>query len=115
MAPYTWPDWLRVTCAGVPTQIEGVSPDGERVYFRFRWGRATLDINDEQVWSESYGDSYSGCMDTDVAIRLITAVLAYRAAHAAALAELPLGEPRPLTEHEQALTNRWIVTAPPQD
>jgi len=107
------PDWLKVTCRSVPTQIEGTSPDGEHVYFRYRWGHATLDVDDVQIWCESYGHDLSGDMDPDLAIALITAQLAARAAHRAARAALPVGDVPPLAPEEQALMDRWTATVPP--
>lgn len=119
----THPDWLRLTCHSVPTQFEGRTPDGDNVYFRFRWGHAMLEINDEIVWHERYGHDMSGDMDPDLAVALIVAQLAVRAgtegaaaqaqaAHDAARAALPLGPVPPLDPHAQALMDKWITTVP---
>lgn len=105
-----WPDWLRVTCRSVPTQIEGTTPDGEHVYFRFRWGLAQLEIGDELIWEQRYGHEMSGDMDPDLAVAIITTQLAARAAHQAARAALPLGAVPPLTPQEQALMDEWTAS-----
>lgn len=122
----TRPDWLTLTCRSVPTQIEGTTPDGERVYFRFRFGSAALWVEGALVWDDRYGHDYSGDMDPDLAIAIITtqlaargtpeddpARLAARAAHEAAREALPLGDVPPLTDQEQALMDRWTAVTPP--
>lgn len=121
------PDWLKLTCRSVPTQIEGTTPDGERVYFRFRWGSAALWVEGECVWDDRYGHDMSGDMDPDLAMALITTQLAARgtpegdpardaarAAHEAAREALPVGPVPPLGPEEQALMDRWTATVPPK-
>jgi hypothetical protein len=118
------PDWLKITCRYTPTQLEGTTPEGAYVYFRYRWGVATLDIDGTQIWSEEYGDQYGGVMDTDLAAALVTTQLGihqgdplaqalYDVAHAFARAALPVAPARPLTDAEQALLDRWTATTPP--
>jgi hypothetical protein len=118
------PDWLALTCRSAPTQMEGVSPDGDHVYFRFRWSVASVEINHETVWSEQYGHGMSGDMDPDLAAALVVAQLAARhghaaasalalAAHQAARAALPVGPVPPLAPEEQALMDRWTATTTP--
>ncbi|MFJ5532441.1 hypothetical protein [Streptomyces sp. NPDC093261] len=69
-------NYLRVTCRFCPTQLEGETPDGRHVYFRYRWGVASVDIDGEHVWSERLGDDYDGVMDTDEAKRIAASVAA---------------------------------------
>lgn len=117
-------DWLKVTCHYTPTQLEGTSPDGDSVYFRFRRGRATLDLNGATIWAQDYGDRWAGVMDTSHATALVLAVVdlhhnrpgaadRYRDAHAAARADLPVGPARPLDADTQALMDRFMATVPP--
>lgn len=73
-----------------PTIIRGTSPDGEDICFRFRWGRADLEINGRTEWNARYGDDYSSLIEEDDAFRLVAALLDARAAHLAILAKLPV-------------------------
>jgi hypothetical protein len=65
--------WLRLTTFGLPTQIEGTSPAGHRVYFRFRWGYASVEVDDVTVWDGHFGDDMCGVMDETVALRVTAA------------------------------------------
>lgn len=105
---------LTVTCYGCPTQIEGTTDTGESVYFRYRWGNATLNIDGETVFSQPYGDSMSGVMSDTAALRLVHALLEARSAHAALRAELPLGAVPPLDAEGQAWIDRLTGAAPAQ-
>jgi hypothetical protein len=101
----------------------GRTPDGDRVYFRFRFGRARLEVNDELVWWDTYGHDMSGDMDPDLAAALVVAQLAVLrgepgaqeladAAHDAARAALPVGPVPPLSPEDQALMDKFISTVP---
>lgn len=105
--------YLAVTCHGTPTQIEGAAPNGDLIYFRFRWGVATLSVNGEAIWTERYGHDMSGVMEPDDAFRLVAALLDLREAHLALRAALPLTPVPPLDEEGRAFMAR--LTAPSTD
>lgn len=75
MDPSKTHPYLKITCHGCPTQIEGDTPDGNSVYFRYRWGRAVVEINDRTVWGEQLSDDLDGVMDPDTALRITCAVV----------------------------------------
>lgn len=100
------PDWLKVITTASPTQIRGTSPEGWDVHFRFRWGTASLTIDQRLVWTENYGHAMSGRMDVDLAFALITPQLPAHAAHLAASAALPIGPVPVLSPDEEAMMNR---------
>lgn len=60
------------TCSGCPTQYEGYLESGEYVYFRYRWGWASLEISRsiQDWWSNEYvfgkvekiGDEWAGVL-----------------------------------------------------
>ncbi|MFE2934886.1 hypothetical protein [Streptomyces sp. NPDC059278] len=74
--------YLRTTCYGVPVQIEGETPDGNTVYFRFRYGTATVQITGETTWTwtEKVSDDLDGSMDETEALRLVAALVDLHAA-----------------------------------
>lgn len=69
--------YLHVTCYGAPVQIEGETPDGNTVYFRFRYGTATFQITGETTWTwtSKLSDSLDGSMDQTEALRLVAALV----------------------------------------
>lgn len=104
---------LTVTGYGCPTQIEGTTATGESVYFRYRWGQASLQIDGQTVWTACYGHAQSGVMESATALRLVTALLEARAAHQAALQELPVGPVPPLDTEAEAMWSRLYASPPP--
>lgn len=48
-----------------PTQWTGEDDQGRYVYARYRWGRLTVEADDELVLSLGYGDGMSGVMSFD--------------------------------------------------
>lgn len=58
------------TCLGCPSQVEGTLKDGQRFYFRFRWGVANLGVgatHDEAIRdpasvSAEWGDEWAGVL-----------------------------------------------------
>ena len=48
------------TSYGCPSQWEGVTTQGERVYIRYRYGHLSVDLDGEQVYSRIVGTSQDG-------------------------------------------------------
>jgi hypothetical protein len=46
-----------------PSQWEGKTDDGKRVYIRYRWGYLNLDVDGETILGRQVGDEYGGLMD----------------------------------------------------
>lgn len=64
---------LAQTCFACPSQWEGRSIDGRRIYIRFRNGWLTVDVDGVGVFGEAApGD---GVMDTNLMVRLTRGVL----------------------------------------
>lgn len=53
---------IKQTCFACPSQFEGYTDDNRYVYVRYRWGHLSIDINDIEVLSESFGDSMDGVL-----------------------------------------------------
>jgi hypothetical protein len=68
-------DSLDVTCLSCPTQIEGRLPDGRYVYFRYRWGHASITVDGDEVYSQTHGDGLDGSMDEAEARVIIVSAL----------------------------------------
>jgi hypothetical protein len=45
-----------------PTQWDGETTNGEKVYIRYRWGVLTVDIDGEEVFSAKAGKEFDGIM-----------------------------------------------------
>jgi hypothetical protein len=63
---------IRKTCNACPSQWEGVTPDGAKVYVRYRWGGLSVGVGAEplgkdygNVLSEQIGDSLDGVLSFD--------------------------------------------------
>lgn len=53
---------LEMTCNACPTQWEGITEDGKKVYIRYRWSKLKLYIDDEMIVNISTGDGMDGVM-----------------------------------------------------
>jgi hypothetical protein len=56
---------LTQTCSACPSQWDGMTTDGRSVYIRYRFGYLSVDISDEEVYGDYYGDSMDGFMTTN--------------------------------------------------
>lgn len=56
---------IKQTCYACPSQWEGKTDNGERVYVRYRWGNLSIDINGNGFYSESIGDGLAGVLGYD--------------------------------------------------
>jgi hypothetical protein len=65
------------TCHSCPAQWEGGTADGGIVYIRYRWGGLRATVDSEEVYYESVGDQYDGCMSFDELKRHLAGVLAF--------------------------------------
>lgn len=52
------------TCHACPSQWDATTPDGKRVYIRYRWGFLTVDIDGKRVYERQIGNSLDGVMTT---------------------------------------------------
>ena len=66
---------LENLCTSCPSQWEGETISGERVYIRYRWGYLTLDVDGKEAYSIRCGADYDGTMDTDEMKRLLRKVI----------------------------------------
>lgn len=73
--PRTTHPYLRLTCHSCPVLIEGKTPDGNQIRFRYRHGHAAFAVNDEPFWSARLGDDLDGCIEEDQALRLVAALV----------------------------------------
>jgi len=48
-----------------PTQWDGETDNGEKVYIRYRWGVLTVDLNGEEVFSVKAGEEFDGIMSDE--------------------------------------------------
>jgi hypothetical protein len=62
---------LKVTCAAMPAQWEGMTIDGKAVYVRYRFGSLCVGVGDDPTgadygnyYDEYYGKSMDGDMST---------------------------------------------------
>ena len=53
------------TCFACPSQWEGKTIGGDEVYIRYRHGDLRVDINDNTVWGDGFGDPLDGFMTYD--------------------------------------------------
>ena len=51
---------LQMTCGACPTQFSGETEDGKNVYIRFRFGRLSMDIDGQILFSGNVSDSLDG-------------------------------------------------------
>lgn len=56
-------DELLMTCGACPSQWEGVTDEGKRLYIRYRWGYLRIDLDDETIYGSQVGDEMDGYMD----------------------------------------------------
>jgi hypothetical protein len=68
---------IALTCTACPSQFEGLTEDNRKLYFRYRFGRLTVEIGakddmsefaalrGERIYSISIGDEYDGYMDLE--------------------------------------------------
>lgn len=56
---------LEQTSVACPTQFHGVTDKDEPVYIRFRYGRLSMEISRERVFSEATSDGLDGCIGID--------------------------------------------------
>lgn len=74
---------LEKTCEACPTQWVGFTPDGIPVYFRYRWGYASVYVGDKpsenisdavngiQVYGRTHGDGLHGIMEDAVVLGIL--------------------------------------------
>ena len=53
------------TCFACPTQFSGETDDGREAYIRFRFGRLSITIDGESIFSESLSDGLDGVISYD--------------------------------------------------
>lgn len=56
---------LEQTCFACPSQWDGKTNDKKHVYIRYRFGCLSVDVDNKQVHSISFGNSLSGVLDTE--------------------------------------------------
>jgi hypothetical protein len=53
---------LSKTCEACPSQWEGKTAEGKKVYIRYRWGRLTMYIDGQLEFNGTFGDNLDGYM-----------------------------------------------------
>lgn len=56
---------LTQTCDACPSQWDAVGANGEDVYIRYRWGKLSVDVDNEPHYYDDCGESLDGVMSTD--------------------------------------------------
>lgn len=70
---------LECTCSACPTQYEGTLKTGENIYFRYRWGGGSVEINGQCYYSFDTNDALNGVMESEeVFAHLIKGIIAYK-------------------------------------
>jgi hypothetical protein len=54
------------TCHACPSQWEGTTNEGKRVYARYRWGFLRVDVDDETIFAEQIGKEATPDQDEQV-------------------------------------------------
>ena len=62
------------TCPASPSQWEGRTAQGQRVYIRYRWGCGRLDIDGQTVYRWDTGDGLDGLLETEALRRHLAGV-----------------------------------------
>lgn len=65
---------LEMTCDFCPSQWEGETEDGKRIYIRYRWGHLSYLIGDDPVNSSILiraGHDYDGIMETETMLKFL--------------------------------------------
>ncbi len=61
---------LDQTYEGCPSQWEGTMENGDSIYIRYRWGGLSVDINGENIFNKSVGDTLDGFIELDKVLEL---------------------------------------------
>lgn len=61
---------LEMTCGACPSQWEGETVDGSRIFIRYRYGILTVSIDGERVLRGEIGDRLDGAMSTEKMLSL---------------------------------------------
>lgn len=48
------------TCYACPSQWEGYTKDGERLYIRYRYGFLRMTLDNKEIYSAQHGDGWDG-------------------------------------------------------
>jgi len=51
--------------SGCPTQWDGETTNGGKLYIRYRWGCLTVDLNDKEIFNSKVGDEFDGVMSDE--------------------------------------------------
>jgi len=65
------PQSLIQTSFASPSQWDAESVDEEYVYIRYRYGRLTVTIDDEEVFEEQRGDELDGVLGQDELLEIL--------------------------------------------
>ncbi len=68
---------LEMTCDACPSQWEGTTIKGRKIYIRYRWGYLRVDIDGKTIYMKSHGDGLDGMMDTDDMLKHVKSFLRY--------------------------------------
>lgn len=69
---------IKKTCEACPSQWDGRSVDGERVYIRYRWGYLAVYLGEEfekQIFGAQLGGDWHGVLETTTMMRFTSTVL----------------------------------------
>jgi hypothetical protein len=59
------------TCYACPSQWEGETETGQRLYIRYRWGYLRITLDEIEIFGQQLGDEWHGVLEQEKVLYLL--------------------------------------------